>query len=121
MNPYLGASKVAFSFLSTAQCTVSTTHSCASPGYLQPDITTPKRCALFNATRIQLAIQESVLLECGSLRWGQFKPLLTEAIIEHLRPIQIKYKCAGADFFAVHFPISSTIFLQSTIFVMAVP
>ena len=29
--------------------------------------------------------------EVGSMRWGQFKPLLADALVEHLRPIQINY------------------------------
>ena len=35
--------------------------------------------------------KETVAAECADLGWGQFKPLLTEATIEHLRPIQAKY------------------------------
>jgi tryptophanyl-tRNA synthetase len=34
-----------------------------------------------------------VMAECAELKgWGAFKPLLTEALIEHLKPIQSKYK-----------------------------
>ena len=29
--------------------------------------------------------------EVGSMRWGQFKPLLADALVEHLRPIQVNY------------------------------
>ena len=32
------------------------------------------------------------LADCGELRWGQFKPVLAEALVEHLGPIQKKYK-----------------------------
>ncbi len=35
--------------------------------------------------------QESVVEEVGSMRWGQFKPLLADALVEHLRPIQTNY------------------------------
>jgi tryptophanyl-tRNA synthetase len=35
--------------------------------------------------------KESVAEECGDLGWGQFKPMLTEVVIESLRPIQEKY------------------------------
>ena len=38
-----------------------------------------------------------VVTECQDLGWGQFKPLLTEATIEHLRPIQAKYQEVMAD------------------------
>lgn len=34
---------------------------------------------------------EAVLAEVGTYRWGDFKPKLTEALVEHLRPIQSKY------------------------------
>ncbi len=33
-----------------------------------------------------------VAAECQDLGWGQFKPLLTEATIAHLQPIQAKYQ-----------------------------
>lgn len=35
--------------------------------------------------------KEEVLQEVQGMRWGQFKPLLAEATVEHLRPIQEKY------------------------------
>ena len=35
--------------------------------------------------------KEEVLGECGSMRWGDFKPALTDAVIEHLTPIQARY------------------------------
>ena len=38
-----------------------------------------------------------VATECQDLGWGQFKPLLTEATIEHLRPIQVKYQAVMTD------------------------
>lgn len=38
-----------------------------------------------------------VAIECQDLGWGQFKPLLTEATIEHLRPIQAQYHEVMAD------------------------
>jgi tryptophanyl-tRNA synthetase len=41
--------------------------------------------------------KETVANECADLGWGQFKPLLTEATIEHLRPIQAKYQEVTAD------------------------
>jgi len=33
-----------------------------------------------------------VLHECGAMRWGDFKPALTDAVINHLHPIQLRYK-----------------------------
>jgi tryptophanyl-tRNA synthetase len=35
--------------------------------------------------------KEAVAAECQDMGWGQFKPLLTETIVEALRPIQAKY------------------------------
>ncbi|CAN0907292.1 Tryptophan--tRNA ligase, chloroplastic/mitochondrial [Linum grandiflorum] len=35
--------------------------------------------------------KEEVSLECQSMNWGTFKPILTEALIEHLHPIQARY------------------------------
>ena len=35
--------------------------------------------------------KEEVLEECGAMRWGDFKPALTDAVVEHLSPIQARY------------------------------
>jgi tryptophanyl-tRNA synthetase len=35
--------------------------------------------------------KETVATECREMGWGQFKPLLTEAMIAHLAPIQANY------------------------------
>ena len=45
-------------------------------------------------------VQESVMREVGNLRWGDFKPRLAEAMVEHLAPIRGNYAelmkvCAG--------------------------
>lgn len=31
------------------------------------------------------------MAECGDLRWGDFKPRLADALVEHLSPIQTNY------------------------------
>uniref|UniRef100_A0A7S4PF16 tryptophan--tRNA ligase n=1 Tax=Guillardia theta TaxID=55529 RepID=A0A7S4PF16_GUITH len=36
--------------------------------------------------------KEDILSEVQHMQWGQFKPLLSEAVIAHLAPIQVKYK-----------------------------
>jgi tryptophanyl-tRNA synthetase len=36
--------------------------------------------------------KEAVAIECREMGWGKFKPLLTEAMIAHLAPIQTKYQ-----------------------------
>ncbi|KXZ50795.1 hypothetical protein GPECTOR_15g481 [Gonium pectorale] len=41
--------------------------------------------------------KDEVIAECGPMRWGAFKPALTEAVVEHLRPLQTKYAELMAD------------------------
>ncbi|MEH2325653.1 MAG: tryptophan--tRNA ligase [Nostoc sp.] len=41
--------------------------------------------------------KEDVAAECQDMGWGQFKPLLTETIIESLKPIQEKYQSITED------------------------
>jgi tryptophanyl-tRNA synthetase len=33
--------------------------------------------------------QQEVVEECAEMSWGQFKPVLTEALVMHLQPIQV--------------------------------
>lgn len=35
--------------------------------------------------------KESVLAEVGSMRWGDFKPVLADAVVAHVEPIQKRY------------------------------
>jgi len=41
--------------------------------------------------------KEDVAVECQDMGWGQFKPLLTNTIIESLKPIQEKYQAITVD------------------------
>jgi tryptophanyl-tRNA synthetase len=41
--------------------------------------------------------KEDVAVECQDMGWGQFKPLLTDTIIESLKPIQEKYQAITED------------------------
>ncbi|MBK4729075.1 tryptophan--tRNA ligase [Oxynema sp. CENA135] len=41
--------------------------------------------------------REAVAKECKDMGWGQFKPLLTQATLEALKPIQEKYKEVMGD------------------------
>ncbi|MEH2392250.1 MAG: tryptophan--tRNA ligase [Nostoc sp.] len=41
--------------------------------------------------------KEDVAVECQDMGWGQFKPLLTDTIIQSLKPIQEKYQSITAD------------------------
>ncbi|KAJ7965920.1 Tryptophan--tRNA ligase [Quillaja saponaria] len=36
--------------------------------------------------------KEEVAQECQNMNWGTFKPLLTDALINHLHPIQVRYE-----------------------------
>ena len=47
---------------------------------------------LVTALEYALLVQEAVARECGSLRWGDFKPRLAEAVVEHLAPLQLRYQ-----------------------------
>ena len=37
------------------------------------------------------------MAECADLRWGDFKPRLADALVEHLRPIQTNYERITED------------------------
>jgi tryptophanyl-tRNA synthetase len=41
--------------------------------------------------------KEEVAAECQDMGWGQFKPLLTEATVAALEPIQQKYQAVMDD------------------------
>jgi tryptophanyl-tRNA synthetase len=41
--------------------------------------------------------KEEVAAECASMRWGDFKPVLTDACVAHLEPIQARYNEALGD------------------------
>ncbi|KAL2901250.1 Tryptophan--tRNA ligase chloroplastic/mitochondrial [Bienertia sinuspersici] len=36
--------------------------------------------------------KEEVVLECQGMSWGSFKPLITDALVAHLQPIQMRYE-----------------------------
>lgn len=56
----------------------------------------PERPEASNLLNIYLAVQpgrtrEDILEEVGEMSWGEFKPVLADAIVAHLEPIQKKY------------------------------
>jgi len=62
----------------------------------------PERPEATNLLNIFLAVQphrtkQDVLEEIQNLSWGQFKPLLADAIVQHLEPIQTKYQNLRQD------------------------
>lgn len=42
-------------------------------------------------------LQDEVLSDVAGRNWGAFKPMLADALIAHLQPIQIKYQQIMAD------------------------
>jgi tryptophanyl-tRNA synthetase len=56
----------------------------------------PERPEATNLLNIYLAVQpgrtkEDILEEVSDMSWGDFKPLLAEAVVNHLQPIQVRY------------------------------
>uniref|UniRef100_A0A2P2LNR7 tryptophan--tRNA ligase n=3 Tax=Rhizophora mucronata TaxID=61149 RepID=A0A2P2LNR7_RHIMU len=41
--------------------------------------------------------KEEVSLECQNMNWGTFKTLLADALVDHLHPIQVRYKEIVSD------------------------
>ena len=62
----------------------------------------PERPEATNLLSIYMAMQpgrtkEDILEEVGDMSWGDFKPLLAEAIVAHLEPIQTRYHEVRGD------------------------
>ena len=62
----------------------------------------PERPESTNLLNIYAAVQpgrtrEDILEEVKDMAWGEFKPLLAEALIAHLEPIQKRYEEVRAD------------------------
>jgi len=62
----------------------------------------PERPEATNLLNIYLAVQpdrtkEDILDEVKDMTWGEFKPVLAEAVVNHLEPIQIRYKEVRED------------------------
>lgn len=62
----------------------------------------PERPESTNLLNIYAAVQpgrtrEDILEEVKDMKWGEFKPLLAEAIVAHLEPIQKRYAEVRAD------------------------
>ena len=63
----------------------------------------PQRPEATNLLTIYSAVQptprskEDILREVQDMNWGQFKPLLTDAIVAHLEPMQQRYKEVRED------------------------
>lgn len=61
----------------------------------------PNRPECTNLLNIYMAVTgktpEDILSEVSGMNWGAFKPLLAEAVIDHLTPIQTRYNEVMAD------------------------
>ena len=61
----------------------------------------PERPECTNLLNIYKAVtdksQEEILKEVGHMRWGEFKPVLADAVVAHLEPIQKRYHELMAD------------------------
>ena len=62
----------------------------------------PNRPEATNLLNIYAAVQphrtkEDIISEVRGMKWGEFKPKLAEAIVEHLQPIQRRYAEVRAD------------------------
>lgn len=55
------------------------------------------QCGEYELTDSLLGLQESAQREVGSLRWGDFKPRLADAMVAMLEPIQKQYQEIRAD------------------------
>lgn len=47
---------------------------------------------IYSAVQPEPKSKEEILAEVGEMSWGEFKPVLADAIIAHLEPIQTRYK-----------------------------
>ena len=61
----------------------------------------PERPECTNLLNIYQAVsgksREDILSEVQDMSWGQFKPVLADAVVEHITPIQTKYNEYMAD------------------------
>ncbi|KAM7259106.1 hypothetical protein ACFE04_014847 [Oxalis oulophora] len=69
---------------------------CKTDSFTGLDFDNPERPECSNLLSIYQLVsgktKEEVVLECQDMSWGSFKPLLTDALIDHLDPIQVRHK-----------------------------
>ncbi|KAL3696726.1 hypothetical protein R1sor_010802 [Riccia sorocarpa] len=74
---------------------------CKTDSFIGMEFDNPERPECTNLLGIYQVVsgksKEDVAEEVKAMNWGQFKPLLAEAIIEHLSPIQKRYGEVVAD------------------------
>jgi len=70
----------------------------ALPGLSFDDPERPEAANLLTIYQLCSGLsREAVEAQCCSLRWSEFKPLLAEAVVEHLRPLQARYAELTSD------------------------
>ena len=72
----------------------------AEVGLTWDDPTRPEAINLltiYQAVSPETRSREEILEEVGDMTWGQFKPLLADAVVAHLEPIQVRYKAIRED------------------------
>lgn len=69
---------------------------CKTDSEIGLEFDNPSRPECNNLLTIYQAVsgktKEEVAKECADLKWGQFKPLLGEALVEHVSPIRERYE-----------------------------
>ncbi|MED6192126.1 Tryptophan--tRNA ligase, chloroplastic/mitochondrial, variant 2 [Stylosanthes scabra] len=74
---------------------------CKTDAYPGLEFDNPERPECNNLLSIYQLIsgktKEEVVQECQNMNWGTFKTLLTDALIDHLHPIQVRYDKIMSD------------------------
>ncbi|CAM8949548.1 hypothetical protein QQ045_018433 [Rhodiola kirilowii] len=74
---------------------------CTTDSFLGLEFDNPERPECNNLLSVYQLVsgktKEEVASECRDMNWGTFKPLLTDAVIAHLHPIQTRYGEIVAD------------------------
>lgn len=69
---------------------------CKTDSFSGLEFDNPERPECDNLLTIYQALsgksREEIAVECADYNWGKFKPLLADALVEHLDPIRIKYE-----------------------------
>ncbi|GAB2284355.1 Tryptophan--tRNA ligase, chloroplastic/mitochondrial [Dionaea muscipula] len=74
---------------------------CKTDSYTGLEFDNPERPECNNLLTIYQLVsgktKEEVALECQHMNWGMFKPLLVDALVDHLHPIQVRYEEIMSD------------------------
>lgn len=74
---------------------------CKTDSFIGLEFDNPERAESNNLLSIYQLMsgktKEEVAQECENMNWGTFKILLTDALIDHLQPIQVRYEEIMSD------------------------